>query len=220
MMLAKAAGLEIGESWGVRCSSVLETSTPGIYAAGDMCEYESLLQGRPIRIEHWDVAFNYGKTVALNMLGRGVEHDTIPYFFSDSLTGPRWSTPGLGRCGDPRFALGRRVHGVLLDGGRVTAALTVGRSDDLEHARRFLRERSRVDAAALADTGSTRARCGGPAVAGYFDERSMLRRVHRERAIALSGLRLDAGAPARRVRPAGALDRRTSPTTASRAPPR
>jgi hypothetical protein len=39
----------------------------------------------------------------------------------------------------------------LDDGGIVTAALTVGRSDDLEHARRFIREKKAPDEAALAD---------------------------------------------------------------------
>jgi 3-phenylpropionate/trans-cinnamate dioxygenase ferredoxin reductase component len=41
-----------------------------------------------------------------------------------------------------------------VDDGRVTAALTVGRSDDLEHAKRFIVERTQVDAAALADEGT------------------------------------------------------------------
>ena len=91
-MLAKAAGLEIGGVGGVRCSSGLETSTPGIYAAGDMCEYESPLHGRPIRIEHWDVAFNHGKTAALNMLGRGWSTTRSPTSSPTSPTGPRWST--------------------------------------------------------------------------------------------------------------------------------
>ena len=36
-----------------------------------------------MRIEHWDVAFNQGKTAALNMLGREQPHDVVPYFFSD-----------------------------------------------------------------------------------------------------------------------------------------
>jgi 3-phenylpropionate/trans-cinnamate dioxygenase ferredoxin reductase subunit len=83
VMLARAAGLELGEAGGVRCSAGLESSVPGIYAAGDICEYDSPIHGRPMRIEHWDVAFNQGKTAALNMLGRGIEHDVVPYFFSD-----------------------------------------------------------------------------------------------------------------------------------------
>jgi 3-phenylpropionate/trans-cinnamate dioxygenase ferredoxin reductase component len=151
--LAKGAGLEIGEAGGVKCSAQLESSVPGIFAAGDICEYDSPIHGRPMRIEHWDVAFNQGKTAALNMLGQGVEHDVVPYFFSDlaDWTSMEYVGPG---SGDPV------VRGSLEDGdftafyiddGRVTAALTVGRSDDLEHAKRFIVERTQVDPAALSD---------------------------------------------------------------------
>ncbi len=69
VMLAKRAGLEIGESGGVVADSRLATSLPGVYVAGDMAEYDSVIHGRRLRVEHWDVAFNQGKTVALNMLG-------------------------------------------------------------------------------------------------------------------------------------------------------
>lgn len=153
VMLARAAGLELGEQGGVRCSARLETSVPGIYAAGDICQYDSPVHGKPLRIEHWDVAFNHGKTVALNMLGRGVEHDVVPYFFSDLADWVSMEYVGPG-SGEPvvRGSMEERVFTVFyLDEGRVAAALTVGRSDDLEHARRFLKERSRPDPAALAD---------------------------------------------------------------------
>jgi 3-phenylpropionate/trans-cinnamate dioxygenase ferredoxin reductase component len=151
--LAKAAGLEIGEAGGVVCSSQLESSVPGIYTGGDICEYESPVHGRRIRIEHWDVAFNHGKTAGHNLLGKGIEHTPVPYFFSDLAD---WSSmeyvgPGSGDV---------TVRGSLEDGnftafyvsdGRVTAALTVGRSDDLEPAQRFIVERTPVDPAKLAD---------------------------------------------------------------------
>ena len=152
-MLAKAAGLELGEAGGVLCSPGLETSVPGIYAAGDMCEYESPLHGRPIRIEHWDVAFNQGKTAALNMLGRGTEHHAVPYFFSDlaDWASMEYVGPGSGDVVIRGSLAGAEFTAFYVDDGRVTAALTVGRSDDLEHARRFLRERARPDPAALAD---------------------------------------------------------------------
>src|SRR6476646_7997498 len=82
--LAQRAGIDIGERGGVRCGAGLESSVPGIFAAGDICEYDSPVHGgAPMRIEHWDVAFNQGKTAALNMLGQGVEHTEVPYFFSD-----------------------------------------------------------------------------------------------------------------------------------------
>jgi 3-phenylpropionate/trans-cinnamate dioxygenase ferredoxin reductase subunit len=152
--LAKAAGLELGESGGVKLSARLEASSPGIYAAGDIAEYDSVVHGRPLRVEHWDVAFNHGKTAALNMLGREQDHDVIPYFFSDlaDWTGLEYVGPGSGRplirgsMDDGEF-----TAFYLGDAGVVTAALTVGRSDDLEHARRWIKEKKAPDEAKLAD---------------------------------------------------------------------
>ncbi len=151
--LARAAGLEIGEAGGVRCSAGLESSVPGIFAAGDICEYDSPIHGAPIRIEHWDVAFNQGKTAGLNMLGRGVEHDVVPYFFSDLADWVSMEYVGPG-SGHPAVRGSMEEHdftAFYVADGRVTAALTVGRSDDLEHARRLITEHTQVDPAALAD---------------------------------------------------------------------
>jgi 3-phenylpropionate/trans-cinnamate dioxygenase ferredoxin reductase subunit len=140
--LAKAAGLELGERGGVRCDSQLRSSVPGIFAAGDICEYDSPIHGRHLRIEHWDVAFNHGKTAALNMLDQATPHDVVPYFFSDLADWASMEYVG------PAFEWDREVvRGSLEDGefsvwyikdGRVAGALSVGRSDDLEHARRLL----------------------------------------------------------------------------------
>jgi 3-phenylpropionate/trans-cinnamate dioxygenase ferredoxin reductase subunit len=156
VMLARSAGLELGEAGGVRCSAGLETSVPGVFAAGDMCEYDSPVHGRPMRLEHWDVAFNHGKTAALNMLGRGVEHDTIPYFFSDLAD---WSSmeyvgPGSGDVVVRGSLDGGEFCAFYLDDGRVSAALSVGRSADLDHARRFIAEHARPEPGALADEGT------------------------------------------------------------------
>jgi 3-phenylpropionate/trans-cinnamate dioxygenase ferredoxin reductase subunit len=151
--LARSAGLELGDAGGVRCSAGLESSVPGIFAAGDICEYDSPIHGGPMRIEHWDVAFNQGKTAALNMLGRGVEHDVVPYFFSDLADWVSMEYVGPG-SGEPavRGSMGEHDFTVFyVDDGQVKAAMTVGRSDDLEHARRFLTEHTQVDPAALAD---------------------------------------------------------------------
>jgi 3-phenylpropionate/trans-cinnamate dioxygenase ferredoxin reductase subunit len=153
-MLAGRAGLEIGEGGGVLCSPSLESSVPGIYAAGDMCEWSSPIHGgRALRLEHWDVAANHGKTAALAMLGRDVVHDTVPYFFSDiadwvslEYVGPGSGEPVVrGSLDDGEFSA------FYFDGARVTAALSIGRSDDLEHARRLIVERSEVDREALTD---------------------------------------------------------------------
>ena len=143
VMLARAAGLELGESGGVR--GRLAAARPRCRASSPPATSPSTrassTAARACAIEHWDVAFNQGKTAALNMLGREQPHDVVPYFFSDlsdwaalEYVGP----PRLGPGGRPRLARRRRVHVFYLQGGRVAGALSVGRSDDLEHARRLL----------------------------------------------------------------------------------
>ena len=150
--LARSAGLEIGEQGGVLCSSELQTSVSGIYAAGDICEYDSPVHGKPMRIEHWDVAFNQGKTAAFNMMGRELDHDVVPYFFSDlaDWVSMEYVGPGSGDTVIRGSMEEREFVAFYLDDGKVKAALSVGRSDDLDHARRFISEGTTADPEALA----------------------------------------------------------------------
>jgi 3-phenylpropionate/trans-cinnamate dioxygenase ferredoxin reductase subunit len=152
VMLARKAGLEIGESGGVRCSSRLLTSAPGIYAAGDMCEYESLLPAAPrLRVEHWDVAFNHGRTAALNMLGRDVPHGEVPYFFSVLAGIGELEYVGAARGWDEEVTRGSFADGSFtnwyLKDGAVVAALSWSRPDDLDHARRLISDGGVLEAA-------------------------------------------------------------------------
>ncbi len=143
VQLAKKAGLEIGGRGGVRCSSRLESSTPGVFAAGDICEYDSVIHGgAPMRLEHWDVAFNQGKTAALNMLGRDVPHEVVPYFYSVLGTWGELEYVGPAYEWDEEILRGSLADGSFtnwyLKDGAVKAALTFGRSDDLDAARRLI----------------------------------------------------------------------------------
>jgi 3-phenylpropionate/trans-cinnamate dioxygenase ferredoxin reductase subunit len=99
------------------------------------------------------VAFNQGKAAALNMLGRDAPYDEVPYFFSDlaDWTGMEYVGPGSGDLVVRGSIDDGDFTAWWLDGERVTAALTVGRSSDLDEARRFIKERTAVDRAALAD---------------------------------------------------------------------
>jgi len=147
--LAKRAGLDIGERGGVLCSSRLQTSAPGVFAAGDIAEYDSPLHGGPVRIEHWDVAFNHGKTAALNMLGGNAAHEVVPYFYSVLGDWGELEYVGPAYEWDEEIVRGSYDDGNFttwyLNEGRVRAALTFGRSDDLDHARRLIAECSVLD---------------------------------------------------------------------------
>ncbi len=141
--LARGAGLELGDFGGILVDSRLQTPAPGIWAAGDIAEYESVVHdGRHVRIEHWDVAFNHGKTAALNMLGRDQPHEVVPYFFSDLSDWASLEYVGPAAQWDREVVRGSVDEGEFsvwyIRDGRVAAALSVGRSDDLEHARRLI----------------------------------------------------------------------------------
>ena len=79
--LAEAAGLRTGD--GIEVNELLETSRPGIFAAGDVAAAWHPLLGERIRVEHWANAVNQGPAAAKNMLGAATPYDRIPYFFSD-----------------------------------------------------------------------------------------------------------------------------------------
>jgi 3-phenylpropionate/trans-cinnamate dioxygenase ferredoxin reductase component len=161
VMLARAAGLELGETGGVRVDARLETAVDGVFAAGDVAEYESVLHGgRRIRVEHWDVAFNHGKTAALNMLGRGVDYDVVPYFFSDLSDWAAIEYVGPAYEWDTEVVRGSPEEGAFtvfyLDRGRLAGALSVGRSEDLGQARRLIASGTQLGerAAELGDLSS------------------------------------------------------------------
>ena len=79
--LAEAAGLAVDD--GILVDEHLETSVPGIFAAGDVANALHPITGSRIRVEHWDNARRQGRVAGRNTLGHAEPYARVPYFYSD-----------------------------------------------------------------------------------------------------------------------------------------
>jgi 3-phenylpropionate/trans-cinnamate dioxygenase ferredoxin reductase subunit len=150
--LARRAGIEVSD--GIAVDEYLQTSRPGVYAAGDVARAQHPLLGSAIRVEHWANALNQGPAAARNILGARAAYDRIPYFFSDQYDvgmeysgyAPEWDEIVV--RGDEQA---REFIAFWLREGRVLAGMNVNVWDVTDEIQALIRSGEAVDARRLAD---------------------------------------------------------------------
>lgn len=130
--LAKAAGLALRDG-GVEVGSHLQTSAPGVFAAGDIAAAWHPRFERYVRVEHWDNAREQGRTAAANILGAQKPYERTPYFYSDQFDlGMEYR--GYAHDWDKVIIRGdleaREFDAFWIKDGRVAAAMNANRWDD------------------------------------------------------------------------------------------
>jgi apoptosis-inducing factor 3 len=75
------AGINLHKDGGVIVDKYL-CAADGLYAAGDIASFPSLLTGEHQRIEHWRTAMQQGRIAAHNMAGQTVAYDGVPFFWT------------------------------------------------------------------------------------------------------------------------------------------
>jgi 3-phenylpropionate/trans-cinnamate dioxygenase ferredoxin reductase subunit len=150
--LAEGAGLAVEN--GILVDERLQTTLPGVFAAGDVANAHHPFYGERIRVEHWANALHQGPAAARNMLDQEAPFERLPYFFSDQYdlgmeyTGyaPRWDRVVL--RGDPAE---RKLIAFWVASGRVVAAMNLNVWDVREPLERLIRSGAEVDDRRLAD---------------------------------------------------------------------
>jgi 3-phenylpropionate/trans-cinnamate dioxygenase ferredoxin reductase component len=79
--LAEGAGLEVGD--GIVVDEFLRTSSPDVYAAGDVANFYNPDLDKRLRVEHEDNANTMGLLAGRNMAGAAEPYHHLPFFYSD-----------------------------------------------------------------------------------------------------------------------------------------
>ena len=159
--LAEAAGIEVADregGSGILTGTDLQTSVPGVYAAGDVVRWNHPLLGHSIRVEHWQNAKDTGASAAKAMIGQDVSHDAMPYFFTDQYDlgmeyagdVPRGTSTDVVLRGDP--ASGAYLAFWLDSDQHVLAGMHVNTWGAIDAVQDLIRSKKAVDPKRLADT--------------------------------------------------------------------
>ncbi len=140
---------------GILVNEYLETSQPGVSAAGDVANCPDSIFGKRRRVEHWDNAVSQGQHWAAIAAGDRRPFVHVPYFFSDvfDLSYELWGDPGGATQTITRGDAKSSSFSVWwLRQNRLVAAFAMNRPDEERQAApQWIESKQSVSADRLAD---------------------------------------------------------------------
>lgn len=147
----EGSGVVLAPDGSILCDEYLETSVPGVYAAGDVISWYNAHTDRTGRLETWTSANEQGTSAGENAVVTRDErrpYSTVPYFWSDWY-GRRIQFAGVVTDREPQIVHGSpekyRFVALFEDDGKVVGALAVDEPSKIMKDRRRIGQRTSWD---------------------------------------------------------------------------
>lgn len=145
MQLAEAADLKV-ERGGIVTDSSMRTSTPDVFAVGDISFAYNEAAGRHLHVEHWGEALNHGRVAGGVIAGEEAAWDVAPGFWSTIgektlkyvSWGDGWDEARFTDHGGGAFTVRYGLEGVCV------GVLTHERDEDYEEGRKLVETGARL----------------------------------------------------------------------------
>lgn len=128
--LAESIGAEVNKA--IITDGCLQTTVPGVYAAGDVAEFYDVIIDSHNQMGTWDNAASHGRTVAKNMLGAEQIYNEVPTYVT-TMFGSRLSVLGLTPEQHPELEREtqvnfdtRKYRALFFHRGRLVGAVIIG----------------------------------------------------------------------------------------------
>ncbi len=146
-------GTDLREDGSLKTDSYLMVKED-VYAAGDIASFPDFRTGEHIRVEHWRLAQQLGRTAGANMAGKKTEYKGVPFFWT-SQAGIKLRYAGYVRDWDEIIIDGNLTHknfvAYYIKNNAVMAAAGINRDKEMDAVHLLIKEQKLPEVEALRD---------------------------------------------------------------------
>jgi NADPH-dependent 2,4-dienoyl-CoA reductase/sulfur reductase-like enzyme len=150
------SGIELLEDGSLKTDSHLQAEED-VYAAGDIASFPDFRTGEHIRVEHWRLAQQLGRTAGANMAGEKIEYLGVPFFWTEQ-AGITLRYVGYVSGWDEIIIDGNLAHkdfvAYYIKNNAVMAAAGINRDKEIDAIHLLIKEQNLPEVEALRDNSA------------------------------------------------------------------